>query len=741
MEEEQPQVPAEPEQPAEEEQPQAPVEPEQPVAEEQPQAPAEPEQPAEEEQPQVPAEPEQPAEEQPAEEQQPSDGPTLDTENTDRVLSDSGDYYIYQHAVYGKYIDASEFGTDTSGKEDSLAAINRALAAAHQENAAVYLSGKLYVSDQIVLNETNSGVTALFGAGMGETIISFDKPQVGVYNSNTNQDDVRAYAGILIDGQSNKTIAELSVQYTNDDFYRAGESYFGKVNGIMVNDADNTLISKVEVSGANRAGVFFTSTETLQRDPNSTTGRTYKARLILGEVDESYEHLPLGSNNRIEDSHLHHNRVAGALFGYQENFVADNNVLAWNGHEADGGTGYGIAAMAGSYNLGITFTHNHTDHNYRKGLDVHDGNNIVIENNTAIGDRLHGIAVYNRQFTMDNVKISNNVIVQDPSFRLEVDDNPSYTYHGYSAIQLQTNTQFKNLHSADNGYFEISNNKIEALTLYKNSLHTYAIEFRNHEQSMDYTLNIANNEISGDSTKYLIAVINNTQNQLTGENGLGSGTINIVGNQASIGTVASGTVPIYIEEKNTNGILRGEVTLMDNQIVIREQSNGAVEGVQVIGNAEQYHIINNIFELHGTMDKSIVSIHGRGMDKSPTLNVSDNDIVTDIASSTLYRGWLEYRNADVLAEGNTHNGNVVANVYHNTNPSLLSTVALSSASPVAASSFTLSDLLEKEELHVSNLGESTIIGLGNQVAPAFYASSLNPAAEQWQYDIPNIEMI
>ena len=47
---------------------------------------------------------------------------------------------------------------------------------------------------------------------------------------------------------------------------RKGLSYFGKVNGILVNDADNTLISKVEVSGANRAGVTFTSTAALMRE-------------------------------------------------------------------------------------------------------------------------------------------------------------------------------------------------------------------------------------------------------------------------------------------------------------------------------------------------------------------------------------------------------------------------------------------------------------------------------------------
>ena len=577
-----------------------------------------------------------------------------DTSTDTNPPSGNGGYTVYQHASYGAYIDAREFGTDTSGETDSLAAINAALAAAHQEGAAVYLHGSLKISDQIVLNSKNQGVTGLFGEGMGKTTISFDKAQTGVFNANSNEDDIRPFAGILVDGQSNKTIADLSVKYTNsDDFYRVGQSYFGKVSGILVNDADNTLISKVEVSGANRAGVIFTSTETLSPDPDGA-GRTYKARLIRGEVDETYENLPLGENNRLIDSHLHHNRVAGALVSYQKDFVADGNHLAWNGHEADGGTGYGIAALAGSYNFGVTFQNNTTDHNYRKGLDVHEGNDIVIKDNTAIGDRLYGIAVYNRQFTMDNVKITGNTIIQDPDFRLDVNDNPRYTYHGYAGIQVQTNTQFKDLKSADTGYFEISGNTIKNLTLYKNAVQTYGIEFRNHEQKMDYTLNITDNKIEGESSKYLIAIINNTKDQISGTNGPGSGTINILNNHADIGTISTGTVPIYLEEHNTNGALRGVVTIDGNHIIVRENSDGSIEGIQMVGNAESYNVTNNMFELHGNMNHPILSLIGRGGEDVPTLNAINNELITDL--NLMYRGWIEHRNADIYAIDNNHKG-------------------------------------------------------------------------------------
>ena len=59
---------------------------------------------------------------------------------------------------------------------------------------------------------------------------------------------------------------------------------------------------------------------------------------------------------------------------------------------------------------------------YRKGLDIHDGDRILIENNVSYGDRLLGISVYNRNFKMENVVIRNNVVTQDKTNRLVRDD-------------------------------------------------------------------------------------------------------------------------------------------------------------------------------------------------------------------------------------------------------------------------------------------------------------------------------
>lgn len=561
-------------------------------------------------------------------------------------------YKIYNSSKYGKYVNVNDFGADPTGKLDSLAAIKSALNVAHKESAMVHFDGKYYISNQIVLDNSNSNVKGLFGTGMGKTTISFDKAQTGEFNPNTNHDDIRSDAGILVDHQNNKTIADLSIKYTNSDFYRKGLSYFGKVNGILVNDSDNTLISKVEVSGANRAGVLFTSTDALTKEENNKY--TYKDRVIKGEIDENYETLPLGENNRVVDSYMHHNRVAGVMLGYQKNFLGENNHLAWNGHENDGGTGYGMAAMAGSYNYGVTYRGNTTDHNYRKGLDIHDGNNITIENNTLNGDRLYGIAAYNRQFSMSNVKIANNHIIQDPEFRLYNDDDLGKHYHMYSGIQVQTNTQLKDLHTADKGYFDISNNKIDNLTLYENNIQTYGIEFRNHEPNMDYVLNITNNEITGDSTKYIAAIINDTYDYVHKHNGVGTGTINISDNKATIGTMAVGAVPFYIEEKHINGDTEphGTVVMNNNDISVTNESNGYREIAAINSNAKEFNITNNHFDWHGKMDKPLFEINSNH--KSATLNVINNDI--DFEGAGLSKDWFKTGNInDIYSANNTGN--------------------------------------------------------------------------------------
>lgn len=564
-------------------------------------------------------------------------------------------YTIGYDDKYGKYIVAEEFGVDSTGLTDSLTALNAALEFANRESAAVKLpSGHIYLSNVLRIDDRFANVKGLFGDGFNKTRITFDKIQDGEHDANSNSTDNRDYAGILVENKNGFNIGGFSLEYTaKDQFYRAGKSYFGRVNGIYVNDSSNVLVTDVRVSGVNRAGVFFGSTKVYEVDPRSATGKTYFNRVFSGEITENDPNIPLGVNNKVENSYLYNNRVAGVLFGFQKNFVVNKNNLSSNGHLLDGGTGYGAASAAGSYNYGITYTNNVTVRNYRKGLDVHDGNNIVITDNTSFGDRLNGIAVYNRAFVMDSVQIKDNLVIADPDFRLHTDDGDNiagYTpvYHSYTAIQIQTNTQFRDWAQDDSkkGNFVISGNQISGIDIYENALGTYGIEFRNHEIDMNYDLVIEKNTIEGKSTKYAIAVINDTMNKKKATPGAGTGNISIQNNKMKFGSIGSGTYPIYILEHNASPTLRGKIDVSNNNLTVTDESNGAGNALSISGsNAETVTVANNNFNIHGVirnLDKPMVSVNPSAKNATkPNVFILSNAIRTDYTTATRQYNWLK----------------------------------------------------------------------------------------------------
>lgn len=555
-------------------------------------------------------------------------------------------YVVRTHATHGKYIDIRDFKNNKNTYDD---AVKEALAAAHKEKAALYLNGTVTISKVIEINADTKNVTGIFGDGMGKTKILFTHTQTGVHNPDSNS-TVPEKAGIWINKQNGKFISDLSIEYKHtkpSDFYRFGQSYFGKVNGIVVNDSDQTLISKVEVSGANRAGVLFTSIDAI------SSGAKYS--LINGKI--SANQLPTGDNNKVIDSYLHHNRVAGILVSYQKGFKAEGNTLAWNGHKDDGGTGYGIALVAGSYNNGVTIANNKTDHNYRKGIDSHDGNNITIKDNVLNGDRMFGIAVENRQFSMDRVTVHNNKITQDKSFRLLRDDDsgvphPASDYAGFRGIKLENKAQvWQQFINPKPGAFVITNNTIEGLTDYQGI--TRGIEMRNNEKDVTYSLSISNNIIKGNSSDSLISVFGNPDNPKTPyiERGQGSGNIRIVNNTMDVTRTLS--APIMIEEQNTNGQAHGSIRIEANKLNVK-QSDAATEGISVESNARWLTLNQNTFNLGGLIDRPVVRTKGVGRHKLQ-LNVAGNKFETDGEKAFENGDWLKIENTGTKIHSNQHN--------------------------------------------------------------------------------------
>ena len=475
---------------------------------------------------------------------------------------------VYEDADYGKYVKATDFGLDTTGKVEASEAIKKALSAANEVEggASVMLSGTVLLKNTLVIDENYANVKGLIGSGpsRNNTKILFNKKQDGEHDPETNLTDNRYESAVLIQNQNNFTVGRLTVEhaydssdYTKDnEFYRKGKSYFGRSNGIYVNDSSNVTINDVRAMKFNRAGVFFSSSKATAQEYDSN-GRPIRYSSISEKVSNEVKSIgdpdvPIMDGNKVTNSFLHNNRVAGVMFGYQRNFVVDNNILSYNGHVLDGGTGYGAASMAGSYNDGITYTGNYTNYNYRKGLDIHDGNKILIENNVSLGDRLNGIEVYNRANPMTDVIIRNNKVTQDPNSKLENDDDDPARYRGYTAISILTNEKnHKWTKPLEKGRYVISNNTIEGLTkpFEDGQLGTFGILFRNNESSNDYSLNIEGNTITGDSTDYIISVNNNTAQASRGVEGGGSGDITISRNKIEVDDIKQ--LPIYINDDTT----------------------------------------------------------------------------------------------------------------------------------------------------------------------------------------------
>ena len=430
---------------------------------------------------------------------------------------------------------------------------------------------KLAHFEQITINQSLSNVRALYSDSRNPSRITTNLSQFGaMWDANENDTDARDHSVLLIDNVDGLLVKNIMIDILrpqlvagqiNDEFYKKGIPYYGKVSGITVNDSDNIRLNTINVAGANRAGIHFTSTYN-QAKTQGTGSRLTSIEKLVASGQMATDALNMGRNNQVINSQLHHNRVAGLMFAYQDNFIAENNLVYDNGHPLSGSTGYGIASSAGSYNNDIHYRKNVSYRNYRKGLDIHDAENVNIVGNVSIGDRLNGISVYNRTFKMENVIIENNLVLQIPAHRLAKDDlsldgrfKRGSDYTMYGAILLQTNEKNRDLSKlGSKGKFSISNNTIQGLSKGDtdnrgNQYVTEAIIIRMNEPYLDYTLDIEKNVILGESANAIIKMINSSYDSLNNNRmlpdfskydtalGLGSGTIRFVGNDIKLGSV------------------------------------------------------------------------------------------------------------------------------------------------------------------------------------------------------------
>jgi len=192
---------------------------------------------------------------------------------------------------------------------------------------------------------------------------------------------------VFPDGVSNVDVSCLELVYLGT--FDTGSSYSGKINGLFFQGVNNLLISDVDIHGFNHSGIKL------------LRGESWSAQVTIAK------------------SKLHNNRVAGIWFAKADGLSIVHNDLFENGSATDPGTGYGCAGSYGhlfEHAKNVRIYDNRVYYNKRVGIDLHTGENVVIENNNiygstetspSIGDMIDGI--YLGEIYGD-IRVINNII-------------------------------------------------------------------------------------------------------------------------------------------------------------------------------------------------------------------------------------------------------------------------------------------------------------------------------------------
>lgn len=487
-------------------------------------------------------------------------------------------------------------------------------------------------------------IQGIQGAGIGETVIVGSWAQKNTWDSNTNKTNTSNDAVILFEKVSNKNLKNLTVKYTGE-FYREKHSYFGCVNTVMFHATENCVAENVEATGANRAGIFLGANDQAFAEND---------RYYRGEIKTSqFQHH--GKGNIVRNCYAHHNRVAGILIQNQLNLVVAGNTASWNGHERDGGTGYGIAAFSGSVNDDVVVEENLVESNYRKGIDSHDSEAYTVRNNTIRGNRFFGVAIESRGYPMRLVDVRRNAIIQDPAFRLELDDehtdwtqHRNSDYYRYSSVRVENKSQpgqrWKNQPAKVD--INILDNYIDGLD-WDNRGISRLFEIRNHEQADHVRLNTAinNNIVRGKRVHNLLFAVGES----TAYNGLGN--FSFSDNDIKLDSVLD--EPLSIGERNSSGFMHGAIVIKGNtinsphfeyssSIVLSNRALAKINGNTIINSAPNdktyfnvntgapsvtdFEVMNNVFDVPQTPEQMSRLVVSPGKALKNKVNVFGNRI-------------------------------------------------------------------------------------------------------------------
>ena len=522
------------------------------------------------------------------------------------------------------------------GMSDSQAIKTAIECAAATKSFIEFGEGTYTLTEQIRIDARHIGIRGIKGAGMGKTNIVYNWEQPEKWNSENNSTDARTWCGLIVDDLSDITLEDFSIEYKGT-FHWKGEPYRGSVMNIMMVDTTNGLVQRVESKGSNRIGIFFTS----HNGEVTELGKKFKQGLIT--LEQLRESAIKASGNRAIECRSHHNRVAGIAYAWQKDFQALDNYCHHNGHEASGGTGYGITALSGSLNFGLNslIKGNKLERNYRKGLDSHDALDFIAEENNILDNRLHGFAYENRQYPVALIRFVRNNIHFDGTFVLERDENVAegtqldlnQDYYRESGIRIEVKQQaWQQWVTQVHPEIIIEDNTIEGM----NKIDTiqrglyWCIEYRNNDPEAKPVVKIRRNHITGNGrlSSFLAAFAK----AATVKYGLGEFTFS----DNILKCEYCDSVPFYVEE-NAN-TANDHSVIIENNITTVTSKNTVTKATSLKA-ADKLFFRNN--QLHLPNDFGRPTARFYVGNPAAQISFTDNDIYTQALINQVRGGWLD----------------------------------------------------------------------------------------------------
>ncbi|MGH1441588.1 MAG: right-handed parallel beta-helix repeat-containing protein [Cellvibrionaceae bacterium] len=283
-----------------------------------------------------------------------------------------------------KKTSVKEFGAKGDGKTDDTKAIQRALDSGDNLR---FPRGSYVVSAPLLSGDKYSKPNTAEIIGEHGSIISYSASannQEGGGNIKGQKSCFNFYSSQI----SSIFLRGLRISFGNHK-HSSAKNRLGTSNGIHIAGYDGVALISCQVTGFNFAGVTIGASGSGFRDINCR-------------------------NIRILNCEFSFNRFAGIALGNVSNVSIIGNRLNFNGRRGKPGEGYGLAGLSGTIINRVVVQKNLCSDNFRKGIDFHSGQNILISRNSCVRNRMYGIfaAVHTR-----SAVITHNLISDMKTFR------------------------------------------------------------------------------------------------------------------------------------------------------------------------------------------------------------------------------------------------------------------------------------------------------------------------------------